>query len=151
MMTTRGRRSAWTVTLAGLFFAAGCYEHTVSVGGGAPHAPVVYEEWENFWLGGLVGHVRVDVVRMCPSGQATIEAKQTFLNGLVTALTSGIYSPTTLKVRCRNGRRSDVELTSADVETIVGDEAFLGWVSREIPEQAPDVARAQTALVQQQP
>ena len=78
------------VTLLAVLATAGCYEHTMSVGGGAPNAPVVYDHWENFWLGGLVGHVKVDVQQMCPSGRATIESKQTFLNGLVTALTSSM-------------------------------------------------------------
>lgn len=141
----RGRGMA-LVTLAGILATAGCYEHTVSVGGGAPHAPVVYNHWENFWLGGLIGHVRVDVEKMCPSGRATIEAKQTFLNGLVGALTSGIYTPTTVKVRCRTGRRADVDLTGEEVGILVGDEAFLAWVGEDLPEALADVASAQAAL-----
>lgn len=149
MTSVMARRGAWTAALAGLLLTAGCYEHTVAVGGGAPHAPVVDEHWQNFWLGGLVGHVRVDVEEVCPSGKATIEAKQTFLNGLVAALTTGIYTPTTLKIRCQDGRRSAVDLTSEDVETIVGDEAFLVWVGQDLPEQADEVARAQTARAQQ--
>jgi hypothetical protein len=128
----------------GLILAtAACYEHTVEVGAGAPHAPVVYDHWENFWLGGLIGHTRVAVEEMCPSGDATIEAKQTFLNGLVTGLTGGIYSPTTLKVRCRNGRRADLELSTDDVQVIVADERFLEWVRQELPSRLEDVAAAQ--------
>ncbi|GMV07906.1 MAG: hypothetical protein AMXMBFR53_41810 [Gemmatimonadota bacterium] len=136
------------LTVAGILATAGCYEHTIAVGGGAPQAPVVYDHWENFWLGGLVGHVRVDVERMCPSGRATIEAKQTFLNGLVSALTSGIYTPTTLKVRCDNGRRASLELSPGDVATIVADEGFTAWVAAELPERSAEVAEAWAALAQ---
>lgn len=136
------------VTMAGILATAGCYEHTVSVGGGAPYAPVVYDHWENFWLGGLIGHVRVDVEKMCPSGRATIEAKQTFLNGLVGALTSGIYTPTTVRVRCHDGRRVALELSGEDVATLVADDDFTAWVAAELPERADEVARAQQALAQ---
>ena len=67
------RRSNRGPMLAGLVLVlvtAACYEHTVEVGAGAPHAPVVYDHWENFWLGGLIGHVKVAVEDMCPSGDA---------------------------------------------------------------------------------
>lgn len=125
-MSTMGR-GAVTVVLVGLA-TSGCYRHTVEVGGGAPYAPVIEERWENFWIGGLVGHVRVDVERMCPSGRAQIEVRQTFLNGLVTALTSGIYAPTTLRVRCEDGRRAALELTASDLEALAEDARFTRWV-----------------------
>ena len=126
---------------------AGCYEHTVTVGGGAPHGPVVYDHWENFWLAGLIGHKKVDVEALCGSRPATIEAKQTFLNGLVGALTSGIYTPTTVKVRCADGRSSRLDLDEEDVARIVADPGFVLWVSAELPERAAEVAEAQAALV----
>lgn len=148
-MSSGTKRGGLAVLVAvGVMAAGGCYEHTISVGGGAPHAPVVHDHWENFWLGGLVGHVKVEVQRMCPSGRATIEAKQTFLNGLVAALTSGIYTPTTLRVRCHDGRRVDVGLSGDDVATLVGDPGFSRWVAEELPERLDEVARAQSALAQ---
>lgn len=143
------RKGVLLVTFAGVLMAAGCYEHTVAIGGGAPHAPVVYDHWENFWIAGLVGHVRVDLEHMCPSGRATVEAKQTFLNGLVAALTSGIYTPTTLRVRCETGRRASLELSPDDVAALVADEDFSAWVAAELPERVDEVARAQAALTQQ--
>ena len=136
-----------TVTLVALIPLAACYEHTISVGGGAPQAPLVYDHWQNFWLGGLIGHTKVDMEQVCPSGRATIEAHQTFLNGLVTALTSGIYSPTTVKVRCQGGSRADLELDGADVAAMVAEPEFLLWVGAEMPERSDDVAAAQVALL----
>ncbi|HSW30078.1 MAG TPA: hypothetical protein VLH75_11395 [Longimicrobiales bacterium] len=124
---------------------AGCFRHTVDVGGGARHAPVVYDRWEHFWVAGLIGHVRVDVERLCPSGQATIEARQSFLNGLVAGLTSGIYAPTTVRVRCRDGRRVTLGLSAGDVERIVGDDAFRALVAEELPGRLADVEAAQVA------
>ena len=142
-MTTTGRATAMFLTLALLPVLAGCFEHTTTVGAGAPHAPAVYDHWEHFWLGGLIGHTRVDVARTCPSGDATIESEQTFLNGLVSALTGGIYTPVSLRIRCADGRRTDLGLTSEEVERIVRDERFLDWVAAELPERAEEVARAQ--------
>ena len=143
-MTRRG--GLILVGLAATLSVAGCFRHTVDVGGGARHAPVVYDRWEHFWLAGLVGHVRVDVERLCPSGQATIEASQSILNGLVAGLTSGIYTPTTVRVRCRDGRRTSLELSARDVERIVGDESFRALVAEDLPGRLADVEAAQGAL-----
>ena len=107
---------------------------------------MVEDEWQNFWLGGLIGHYRLDVERLCPTGDATIEAKQTFLNGLVAALTSGIYTPTTVKVRCRTGRRADLGLSAQDVRTLVGDPAFMDWVGQDMPGLLDEVTSAVAAL-----
>jgi hypothetical protein len=135
-----------TITLVALIPLAGCYEHTISVGGGAPQAPVVYDHWQNYWLAGLIGHTKVDMEEVCPSGRATIVAAQTFLNGFVSALTAGIYTPTTLEVRCEGGRRADLELDEADVAAIVAAPEFLLWVGADMPERRNEVAAAQTAL-----
>ena len=122
---------------------AGCFEHTFTVGAGAPTAPVVYDHWEHFWLDGLIGHTEMDIREMCPSGHATIEGNQTFLNGFVTALTVGIYSPTTIKIRCETGRRADFELSGEDVQSIVLDERFLDAVEATVPERLEEVRAAQ--------
>jgi len=148
MNGTTKHRGLMAVTLVALMPLAACYEHTFQVGGGAtPQAPVVYDHWQNYWLGGLIGHTKVDLEQICPSGRATIEARQTFLNGLVSALTSGIYSPTTLKVRCQSGRRADVQLDEADMAAIVAEPDFLLWVGTDMPERLDEVTAAQAALV----
>jgi len=46
-------RVAWTLGL--VIVTAGCYEHTFTIGQGAPTSSVVYEEWHNHWLSGLIG------------------------------------------------------------------------------------------------
>jgi len=147
-MSTTKRGSGGTILICVVLMLglAGCYEHTFNVGRGAPYAPVVEDNWQNFWLGGLIGHYRLDVAQMCPSGDATIEAKQTFLNGLVAALTSGIYTPTTVKVRCRTGRRADVDLSAEDVETLIGDPVFVDWVGHDMPERLDEVVSAVAEL-----
>ena len=134
------------VATAMMLMLGACYEHTFTVRGGAPQGPVVYDHWQNYWLGGLIGHTKVALEDICPSGRATIIAKQTFLNGLVSALTSGIYTPTTLKVRCADGRRAALELEGEDVARIVADPGFLEWVEHDLPDREEEVAAAQAAL-----
>jgi hypothetical protein len=131
-----------------LLTTGACYEHTFTVGGGAPHGQMIYDHWQNYWLDGLIGHTKVDLEEICPSGRATIVAKQTFLNGLVAGLTGGIYTPTTLQIQCADGRRADVALDAEDVEAIVSDPAFLQWVGEEMPERVDEVAAARAALAE---
>lgn len=142
MGETMGRRWVRAPLLVLLLPLAACFEHTVSTGVGAPNAPVVRDTWEHFWLGGLIGHTRIDIEDVCPSGDATIEARQGFLNGLVAGLTGGIYTPTTLKVRCRDGRRSEFDLSAQEAERIATDERFLEWVAVDLPERYAEVRDA---------
>lgn len=139
------RRGLLLLGLVAVLSLTGCYRHVVDVGGGARHAPLVYDRWEHFWLGGLIGEVRVDVERLCPSGRATIEARQSFLNGLVAGLTSGIYTPTTVRVRCRDGRRAALELSAEDMRTLAGSEEFRALVAEELPERLAEIEAAQAA------
>lgn len=113
----------------------GCYRHTLTVGAGAPNGKLAYNHWENFWIIGIVGHTKVNVLDVCPSGNATIEAKQTFLNGLVSALTTGIYTPTTLRLRCNDGRTASVPLSRDEVRSIVGDRELAEWLVANVGER----------------
>ncbi len=114
--------------------SAGCYRHTINVGSGAPTGELLYDHWENFWIVGLIGDKTLDVAQICPSGNATIEARQTFLNGLVAALTSGIYTPRTLRLRCQDGETASIPLGSEDVHRIISDARFTDWVGVAAPE-----------------
>ena len=121
------------VTVGLVIVTTGCYEHTYTVGQGAPAGPVVYEEWHNHWLGGLIGHKNLDVELLCPSGNATIHNEQSFLNLLAGVLTSGIYAPTTVKIRCDSGRSAEIALSDEQVLAIVTSSAFLERVERVMP------------------
>jgi hypothetical protein len=121
-------RAPLRLTLAVLLTASlagtACYRHTIIVGNGAPTGRLLYDHWENFWIFGLVNDTTLNVKDICPSGNATIEARRTFLNGLVSALTSGIYTPTTLRLRCDDGRVAQIQLSADDVHRIVTDARF---------------------------
>jgi Bor protein len=137
-------------TLVGVLLAVGvsaCFEHTYIVGRGAPEGRMVYDHWQNHWLGGLISpNQTLELREMCPSGNATIHEEATFMNGLIGALTGGIYQPTTVKVRCADGGRADLEFTAEDVERIVSDPAFLMAVQAIAPARFEEAAAAQEAL-----
>jgi hypothetical protein len=80
---------------------AGCHNHRLDLGTGAPRGPVVYEEWHSYYLWGSIGEHRIDITRVCPSGNATISRGRSFMNQLAADLTLGIYSPMTITIRCK--------------------------------------------------
>ncbi len=129
-MTQMGRVA---VTLGLVIVTTGCYEHTYTIGQGAPAGPVVYDEWQNHWLDGLIGNKNHEIATLCPSGNATIHDEQSFLNGLVRVLTIGIYSPSTVTIRCDSGQSVDVELSENEIVSIITSPAFLERVERVMP------------------
>ena len=150
-MTRATKMGRWwggtLVSVALLITLAGCYEHTYTAGTGAPRGRVVYESWRHHWLGGLISpDQNMAIEDVCRSGNATVHEEWTFLNGLVTALTGGIYSPTTVKVRCARGRRADLELSSEDVRHIVSSGEFLERVDLMMPERMGEARTALDAL-----
>jgi len=81
---------------------AGCYHQVVQTGR-PPGSTVVKKPWTATWLWGLVPASPIDVTRDCPSGIATVETKESFMNGLVGALTLGIFTPRDVTVTCATG------------------------------------------------
>jgi hypothetical protein len=82
----------------------GCYKHTYTVGsGGNTDKDAEYSAWEAHWLAGLIGETDIDVKAICPSGNATIKDRHSFLNSVVNALVGIIYAPTTVEVYCGEG------------------------------------------------
>jgi hypothetical protein len=94
------RRSSIVLALGMLL--SGCY-HQVIQTGRAPGTTVVKKPWTATWLWGLVPATPIDVTRDCPGGIATVETKQSFMNGLVGGLTLGIYTPREVTVTCASG------------------------------------------------
>jgi hypothetical protein len=144
------RRVLAVASVAAVAVAAGaCFEHNYTIGVGAPAGVLVHDEWRHHWLGGLIDpNNELMLSEVCPSGNATIESEMTFLNGLVSVLTSGIYSPTTVRVRCADTRAAlDINLDVHDVARIVRDPAFLSWVGTAAPERLAEVKAAQLDLL----
>ncbi|HKN67008.1 MAG TPA: hypothetical protein VJW73_12070 [Gemmatimonadaceae bacterium] len=88
--------------LAPLFAAlllAGCYHVTV-VTSAAPPGTHVNREWQNSFVIGLVPPPELNVKDQCPQGVTKVETERSFLNGLVSYLTSSIYTPMHTEVTC---------------------------------------------------
>lgn len=105
------RRSAFSrcgnlvASIAIVAGASGCF--TTTVKSGAPAAPPVIE-YDEKWHSGLIAGIAelsgpYDLSKVCPNGWAEIKTETSFLNGLVQAVTWGIYNPQTVTVRCAAG------------------------------------------------
>ena len=86
---------------------AGCYHITV-VTGAPPAAQTIDKPWQMSFVAGLVPPAELSTKEACPQGVAKVETEQSFLNGLVRALTSfgtsvGIISPMHVTVTCASG------------------------------------------------
>jgi hypothetical protein len=85
--------------LALAFSTTACFHQTFH-SGLTPSTTVVERPFVSTWLWGLVAAAPIDVQQSCPSGVATVETEQSFVNGLVGAVTLGIYTPQRLRVTC---------------------------------------------------
>ena len=124
---------------------AGCFQHTFTVGAGAPDGELVYKAWHHHWVFGLIQpefQEEVLVSKVCPSGNATIFKETTFLNGLIDVLIGFIYSPTTVTITCDDGTESQIELDAEEVSAIVNDPLFLEIVAERAPERMAEVQAA---------
>lgn len=75
-----------------------CYSYTSVVGKGAEGNKTV-TEWNHYVIGGLAPVSVSDSHKMADGAKNyTVYTRQTFVNGLISALTFGIYTPTTTTV-----------------------------------------------------
>jgi len=93
------RRVTPLCALVLLTLLAGCY-HAVVETGLPPSPQVVEKQWAHSFLWGLVPPSTVETKEKCPKGVAVFETQQSFVNGLASFLTSGIYSPMAVKATC---------------------------------------------------
>jgi hypothetical protein len=78
---------------------SGCYK--ASFYQGSTVAGTQHDEWESFFLYGLVGSSTVDVREFCPEGQiSSVRSGGNFGTELVSVLTFGLYTPREVSVRC---------------------------------------------------
>lgn len=85
-----------------VLMVSGCYRQVVQTGR-TPTSTVIDRPWTHTWLWGLVAATPIDVTTQCRSGIATVVTEQTFMNGLVTVLTLGIYGPRHVTITCATG------------------------------------------------
>ncbi|OIQ21323.1 MAG: hypothetical protein BM557_03465 [Flavobacterium sp. MedPE-SWcel] len=88
----------FTLAFAASILLSSCYTYTTVVGKGAQSNAEV-KEWNHYILFGLAP-VGVSNSEEMADGATdyTVKTEQSFVNGLVSALTFGLYSPTTTTV-----------------------------------------------------
>jgi hypothetical protein len=96
------RKSALAAAAAALLTSTACFHAVVETGRPAG-STVVQKPWVNTFIFGIVPAQVIDVSAQCPGGIAKVETQQTFLNGLVAAVTFGIYTPQTATITCASG------------------------------------------------
>jgi hypothetical protein len=97
-------RSRW-LPLSLLLVSTACFHQVVNTGR-APGSTVVDKPFVATWLWGIVPGPPIDVRRDCPTGVAIVETETSFMNGLVGALTLGIFTPQHARITCASGTAS---------------------------------------------
>ena len=92
----RVRRAAAVVAA---FALTGCW-HAVIQTGRPESSDVISIKWANSFVFGLVPPPVLETAQRCTNGVAKVETQHSFLNGLLTVLTVGIYTPMQLDVVC---------------------------------------------------
>ncbi len=87
-----------TVVIAASMLLASCYSYTSVVGSGAQGNNQT-TEWNHYVIYGLAPVEVSDSNKMADGAENyTVTTRQTFVNGLISAITFGIYTPTTTTV-----------------------------------------------------
>ncbi len=87
------------VTLVCVFLMTSCFSYTAIVGEGAKGNKTV-KKWNHYVIYGLAPVGVSDSQEMAGGAKDyEITVEQTFINGLIAALTWGIYTPTTTTVK----------------------------------------------------
>ena len=95
-------RKRWVGASLLVLGTAGCFHQVVNTGR-TPGSTVVDKPWVSTWLWGLVAAQPIDARQACPTGVAVITTEQSFVNGLVGAVTLGIYTPQHVTITCASG------------------------------------------------
>ena len=91
---------------------SGCYHATIDPGR-SPSGATIHNDWAHSFVYGLVPPSTVSTASECPSGVARVETQMSFLNGLVSGLTFGLYTPMTITVQCAGaGAQADLPAES---------------------------------------
>ncbi len=123
-----------------LLFASACYKHTFNIGNGGKNGAEVYDKWHSHWLYGLIGDENLYIKDLCPSGNATIYERHSFLNMLIAPFTLYIYMPTTVTITCDQDKKAEIQIqiTPEKAAKILTNPEFLPLVESTSPELLPD-------------
>lgn len=143
------KRFVLSLLLCGMALGlSGCFHHKYTDGSARAGGVPDYDQWRHHLIGGLVTlDENMDLRAICPSGVAYIHDRQTFLNGLVGAITFGIYTPTQVTIYCKSGRAA-AEGQGEEIAMLIDAEfvAALEGANPEVREWAEAVASGEIAI-----
>ena len=91
------------VTIVTAIALSGCATHKINYTNPQTTPGAVSKHKQSFYLWGLVGGKEVDLAKACPAGVHAINSQSTPVDGILTGLTGGLYSPLTVQVTCAAG------------------------------------------------
>jgi len=104
----RWQSSAVVLVVALFLTVTGCYHATVETGRPVS-GQTIQNDWAHGFLFGLVPPSTVETAAQCPNGVARVSTQISFLNGLASAIVSGLYSPMTITVEYAAGGMAAVD------------------------------------------
>ncbi len=122
--------------LAAIFLLAGCFRHDYYISSAEPEpAPVVWQ-WNHHLFWGIVRlNSGVPLDGVCPQGVAYIENWIGPLQVVLSVITGGIYTPTTVRVWCGKS------MAPVEVDVALDREAITE-LERRVPDLEAQVRRA---------
>src|SRR5262245_35105262 len=100
-------RRRWVSVMLLAVSATACYHQVINTGRPAG-TTVIDMPWVQGWLWGLVAPQPIETRAQCPSNVATVVTEMSFQNGLVSALTLGIYTPQHVTITCAAAGRASL-------------------------------------------
>lgn len=87
------------VLLAGL---AGCSTQTYIVSEQSAQQKASFDKMQHFFVGGIGQQSEKNTNEVCANGSvAKVQTQQTFLNGLLSMISYGIYAPRDMRIYCK--------------------------------------------------
>lgn len=117
------RRFRWGGVVVAALVLSGCFHQVVATGRPAGTTKVD-KPWTSTWIFGLVEAPPIDVRQECTSGVAFIESKFSFMNGLLSMLTLGIWTPVHVTITCASGGRASIDAGTLTVPLGEGTSAL---------------------------
>jgi hypothetical protein len=112
-------RRRWLPVVVAVLASTACFHQVVQTGRPAG-TTVIDKPWVNMWLWGLVAAEPIETRPMCPSGVAVVTTETSFVNGLVGAVTLGIYTPQHVTITCASGGRASLPSGATEIR-VPGD------------------------------
>jgi hypothetical protein len=100
-------RKRWLPAALAVLASQACFHQVVQTGRPAS-STVIDKPWVSMWLWGLVAAEPIESQPLCRSGVAVVTTEMSFANGLVSALTLGIYTPAHVQITCSSSGRASL-------------------------------------------